>query len=302
VTDVHAPTPLDDRDDDGRDRSTLLLVLGLVAAVLLVVGVVAAIGGKDDDKKVDAAALLSNAPDAVRQAGSAHVAMSMNVKAGTMNMDLHGNGATDFATGTGSFTMSFLGIDIEMVTDGTTTYIHVPDGGKLPGATKPWVSVPNSAMRSGGSFSGMQSATGFLDALRGIGGNIRTVGDEHVNGVDTTHYHVTVRLADAIAAAPEAQRAQARAALEQLDQLGAAEMPVDVWITDDGIPVRQVMTFEGSNGVSALAGMQMKVTVDLSDFGAPVKVDVPPADQVQAIDPSEIGSLFGGLGAQMPAA
>jgi hypothetical protein len=303
VTDVYAPPPIEDRDDDeGPGRSTLLLVLGLVAALLLVVGVVAAAGGKDDkDKNVDAAALLLGAPDAVREAGSARLSMSMSMKASGVSIDLRGDGVTEFATGKGSFTMSVLGIDMEMVSDGTTTYIHVPDGGKLPGATKPWVSVPNEAMKAGGSFSGLQSATGMLDALRGIGGTIRTIGDEQINGVDTTHYNVVVRLADAIAAAPEAQRAQAQAALEQLDELGASEMPVDVWITDDGIPVRQVMTFDGSSGVSALAGLKMKMTIDLSDFGAPVNVDVPPADQVQAIDPAELGSLFGGPGG-LPAA
>jgi hypothetical protein len=227
--------------------------------------------------------------------------MSMSMKASGISIDVRGDGVTEFATGKGSFKMSILGVDLEMVSDGTTTYIHVPDGGKLPGATKPWVSVPNDAMKAGGSFSGLQSATGMLDALRGIGGTIRTIGDEEVNGVSTTHYSVVVRLADAIAAAPEAQRAQAQAALQQLDQLGASEMPVDVWITDDGIPVRQVMTFDG-NGVAALAGLEMKVTVDLSHFGEPVTVDVPPADQVQAIDPTELGSLFGGINTGVPAA
>ncbi|MEN3273143.1 MAG: hypothetical protein V7636_1904 [Actinomycetota bacterium] len=299
MTDVYAPPPTADLDDDpGPGRSTLLLVLGLVAALLLVVGVVAAIGGKDDsDKKVDAAALLSGAPDAVREAGSARISMSMSMKASGVSIDVRGDGVTDFTNGKGSFTMSILGIDLETVSDGTTTYIHVPDGGKLPGATKPWVSVPNAGMSAGGgSFSGLQSATGMLDALRGIGGTIRTIGDEKVNGVGTTHYNVVVRLADAIAAAPESQRAQAKEALDQLDQLGASEMPVDVWITDDGIPVRQVMTFDGASGVSALAGLKMKVTVDLSDFGAPVKVDIPPADQVQQIDPAQLGSLFGGPG------
>jgi hypothetical protein len=46
----------------------------------------------------------------------------------------------------------------------------------------------------------------------------------------------------------------------------------------------------------------MKVTVDLSHFGEPVTVDVPPADQVQPIDPSELGSLFGGINTGVPAA
>jgi len=296
VTDVFAPPPVVDDVPPGPERSTLTLVLALVSALLLVVGVAAVIAGKGDpEKKVDAAALLSNAPDAVRQAGSARITIALSMKASGFSVDMRGEGVTDFKDGRGSFTMSVLGHQMEMRNDGTTTYIRVPDGTSVPGITKPWVSLASSTLKPGASFSGPESATGLLDALRGIGGEIRTIGQEKVNGVDTTHYAVVVRLADAVAAAPEAQKAQAEQGLQQLDQLGATEMPMDVWITDDGIPVRQVMTFDGPDGIAAMAGLKMKMTVDMTDFGEPVTVDVPPADQVQPIDPTQLSSIFGGM-------
>lgn len=269
------------------------LVLGLVAALLLVVGVVAVIGGKGDDgKKVDAAALLSGAPDALRNAGSARTTMSMSIKAGGVSINTEARGVTEFATGRGTFSMSLFGTQIEMRNDGTNIYIRVP-AGSSPSVSKPWISLPVGTMTTGPtSLGGADSTTAYLDALRGVSGAIETVGSEKVNGVDTTHYHTVVRLADAIAKTPEAMRAQAEAGLKQLDQMGLTEMPVDVWMSDDGLPIRQVMTFDAPTGVGALAGMKMRLQVDLSDFGTPVEVEIPPADQVQPIDPSQFGSLF----------
>lgn len=280
-----------------RSRRPVALVLAVVAALLLVVGVVVAAAGKDDGTSTkDPLALLSAAPDAVRDAGSAHIALSMTMKAAGMDIAIDGSGATEFATRRGTFRMSVLGIDIEMVTDGTTLYAHVPDGGTLPGATKPWVAVPASSVQGQAAFGSADSATGFLDALRGVGaGDIREVGTEEVNGVKATHFHTTVNLKDAIAAAPEAQRAQVEQGLQSLEQLGATEMPVDVWITSDGLPVRQVMTFD-AKGEGVMPALAMKVTVDLTDFGAPVEVKIPPADQVQHLtDATQLGQLFGGL-------
>ena len=299
MTDVYAPPPVEDRDDEGPNRSTLLLVLGLVAAVLVLVGVLAAVGGKDDKgKSVDATALLRGAPDAVRDAGSARVSMSMKMHAAGTDISFTGSGVTEFKTGRAHFTMSVLGHEVEMLSDGTTLYIHA-DG--TPGASKPWVSVPTGRFQGQASLGSVDSAAGFVDSLRGIGAHdVQQLETTEVNGVKATHFRTTVSIADAIAAAPEAQRAQAQRSLQQLEQLGAATMPVDVWVTDDGLPVRQVMTFD-TKGAGLLPAVGVELQVDLSDFGKPVDVQVPPPDQVRSIDPTQIGSLFGGLG-QQPAA
>jgi hypothetical protein len=295
VTDVFAPPPvIDDRDDGGPGRSTMQLVLGLVAALLLVVGVAAVIAGKDDgDTHLDAAALLSNAPDAVRDAGSARVAMSMTAHATGTEISFRGDGVTEFRTGRAHFTMSVMGSKVEIISDGSTMYLHT-DG--MPGSSKPWVSAPVSQLQGQTSFGSVDSAAGFLDALRGIGANsIQQLETAEVNGVEATHFRTSISIADALAAAPEAQRAQAEASLQQLEALGASRMPVDVWVTDDGLPVRQVMTFDAKSG-GIMPAVSVELRVDLSDFGKPVDVDVPPPDQVQAIDPTQIGSMFGGTG------
>jgi hypothetical protein len=278
-------------------KRPVALVIAVVAALLLVVGVVVAVAGKDDGGSTkDPLALLTAAPDAVRDAGSAHIAMSMTMKAAGMDIDIHGDGATEFATHRGTFRMSILGTDIEMITDGSTLYAHIPDGGTLPGTTKPWVAIPAMSVQGQASFGSAESATGFLDALRGVGaGEIDEVGTEDVNGVKATHYHAVVDLKDAIAAAPEAQRAEAEQGLQSLEQLGATEMPIDVWITSDGLPVRQVMTFD-AKGEGIMPAMSMKIAVDLTDFGAPVELTIPPADQVQQLtDATQLGQLFGGV-------
>jgi hypothetical protein len=301
VTDVYAPPPTDDRDDDGPGRTTLHLVLGLVSALLLVVGVVAAVAGKDSsDKRVDAATLLSNAPDAVRHAGSARVSMSVKATGAGMDLSFGGSGVTEFATRRADFTMSMLGTKVEIVSDGTTMYFHA-DG--VPASSKPWASVPLQQFTGQASMGSVDSAAGFVDALRGIGANdIQQLETTEVNGVEATHFRTSISIADAIAAAPPAQRAQAEQSLQQLEQLGAGRMPVDVWVTDDGLPVRQVMTFDAKSG-GLMPAIGFEVRIDLSDFGEPVEIHVPPADQVQPIDPAQLGSFFGGGAAeQQPAA
>jgi len=67
--------------------------------------------------------------------------------------------------------------------------------------------------------------------------------------------------------------------------------------SSDGLPVRQVITFDAPAGGGLLGGMSMKMTIDFTDWGTPVDVQVPPADQVQRVDdPSKLGQLFGGAG------
>ena len=108
-----------------------------------------------------------------------------------------------------------------------------------------------------------------------------------IRGVDTTHYQATLDLGKAI------DRAEVPPALrEKLEQLltpqgaDAPKLPADVWVDGDGL-VRRIRlhldlgSFLGAagNGDSA-AAPSMTVSMDLYDFGAPVNVVAPPADQV----------------------
>ena len=292
VTDLYAPVEPQPDEPAPRKRRTVPLIVGVVAATLLVVGIVVAASGSDDsDTKVkDPIALLSSAPDALRDKGSAHLKATMAMQVAGHDVSFVMDGATEFATNRGTFTMSVFGQTFDFVSDGETVYVHLPE--MLRGSsTAEWVAIPAKA----GGFTGtMDSTTGFLEALRGVAGDVREVGTEDVNGVSTTHYQATIDLQKALDAVPDAQREQARAGL---DQLGTGSMPVDVWLSSDGIPVRMVLTMDAPQGAGLLGGSTMRMTLDLTDFGAPVDVQVPPEDQVQRMDdPSKLGGMFGGAG------
>lgn len=293
----HGSEPYAIPDVEKREGRTIWgALVAVLAATVLLAGLLTALSGDDDKEEIDSRALLSGAPDALREAGSARMTMKMSFGGGGFNMELGGEGLVDFATGAGTFTMNVMGQQIEMRTDGETMWMKLPDMGPGSPITAPWIGMPAEQFESGQlGVGGMDSAAGMLDALRGIGSEPEVVGAEEIDGLEVTHYHAVVDLQKAIAAAPEATRAQAEAALEQLTSAGATDMPVDVWITDDGLPVRQVMTWAPKGVAGMPEGMSMEVRIDYGDFGTSVDVEPPPADQVQTIDPTQLQQLLGGV-------
>ena len=80
---------------------------------------------------------------------------------------------------------------------------------------------------------------------------------------------------------PEEQRAQVEAALEQLGDLGDAEIPVDVWIDGDDLPRRMRMDMGGAvRGPRRARTASMTMTMEFFDYGEPVDIEVPSADEV----------------------
>lgn len=268
-------------------------VVAVLAATVLLAGLLSVLTN-DDVEAVsgDPIALLSAAPDSLAEAGSARMKLTMKFGGGGFSMEMGGEGLVDFDSGAGTFTMSVMGQSFEIRTDGETMWMNPPDMGVGSPFTGEWLAMPAEQFQSNGQIGGgMDSATGMLDALRGVGGEPEVVGTEEIDGVEATHYRAVIDLADAIAAAPEANRARAEAALQQFKTLGATDMPVDVWITDAGLPLRQIVTWSGD-----MAGQQMsmEMRIDFSDFGTPVVVEPPPADQVQTVDPAQLQQIFGG--------
>jgi hypothetical protein len=81
-------------------------------------------------------------------------------------------------------------------------------------------------------------------------------------------------------------------------------VPVDVYVDADGHLRRMTMdldlgSFAGAAGVSGASGVPvptMAMSLDLYDFGAPVKVEAPPADQIISLKDfgQSGGGMFGG--------
>jgi hypothetical protein len=159
----------------------------------------------------------------------------------------------------------------------------------LPGS-KPWIRIDMQKLgeRIGLDFgalmqSGQSNPTQQLDYLRSVSGDLEELGNETVGGVETTHYRGTVDLDDYEQLVPKDQRESIRKTIEQLEKSmgGRSRYPVDVWV-DSADQVRR-LAFEMKSDTSqgtATTSMQM----DLSDFGAPVHVELPPASQTIDFD------------------
>lgn len=138
------------------------------------------------------------------------------------------------------------------------------------------VDVDLSALTQGQSAD----PTSGLGMLRGAD-SVTTVGTETVRGVDTTHYHLVVNIDKALAQAPAAQRD----ALGKLVNLYTVHtFPMDVWLDSDGRVRRVTESIDSANirnpaGVPPAFKGVLTVTYEMYDFGAPVNVQVPPADQ-----------------------
>jgi hypothetical protein len=159
-------------------------------------------------------------------------------------------------------------------------YVHI-DGGLgrptfLP-AGKSWakLDVRRALGKLGVSLAqlGVGGGQSPVDGLTWLGGSkhARKLGTETIDGVPTTHYRVTVDVKDALAKATPNQREALKRLLRFARQQGVepASTRSDVWIGDDGL-VRRMTQKLGPFG---------SVTTTFSDYGTPVHIEAPPADE-----------------------
>ena len=120
-----------------------------------------------------------------------------------------------------------------------------------------------------------------LDYLKAVAGAIETVGTDEVRGVSTTHYRTNVDLTKYAKLVPEAQREQLSSMLDQLvRQTGLRQIPVDVWVGEDGLvrklEMTMTMTEPGTNQTAAAS-----MSYEMFDYGKPVHITLPlPAETV----------------------
>ena len=164
---------------------------------------------------------------------------------------------------------------ISFVGEGSVLYVQTPVG--LGGAVR-WAKI--DAGELSGATGGLPSGTNPLDSfdqLQAVGREIEDLGEEEVRGTTTTRFRTALDPAKILAQLPEERRAAAEATLGQM-----SEIPVEVWLDDEDRPRRQRMQFALPDGGS------MSITIEAFDFGKPVVIELPPADQVV-----EGGGLFG---------
>jgi hypothetical protein len=272
-------------------------------------------GDPSDDGGVSTGNALARAAVSTTDAGSAHMTMTITMSLpGAGDVAIAADGVSDFANGNSRMTMDMgalfsklpmsvapgAGSDfaVEMrVVDGTI-YVHYPEALAQFMGGKPWLSISGGdELKQLGSNSfgplGQADPRQYLEYLATVSSGVEQVGNEKIAGVDTTKYHAVVQFDKALDQVPQSTLDQLgideQALAAQLDAMHGvvgSEMPVDVWIDNDGRLRRMRMDM-------SVAGEKMSVEMNLDQYGIPVDVAAPPADEVTDMR-SMLGNLSGG--------
>jgi len=202
------------------------------------------------------------------QASSEHVDLKGVVTEPGTTFALTGSGDFDNAKKLAQLTIhaNLQGLDMQIdgVMDGTTVYFKSPIFAAALPAGKSWLKLDlEKAGQAGGvdlsQLLGQDPAQAFAQLQ--ASGRVTKVADETIDGVDTTHYRGRIDPAKL----PQAAKIKALA--------NAKYGPYDVWIgKDDGLVHRVKSSYTAQ-------GRGVALTMNFSDFGKDVSVDVPPADE-----------------------
>jgi hypothetical protein len=165
-------------------------------------------------------------------------------------------------------------------------------------ATVRWLSLdPNDAAGADPSALSQSQVdpAGQLAFLAAVSDDVRTIGDEPVRGVATTHYAATIdRVLDSRG---EARMTALRTKLAQLrSTVGARGLALDVWLDHDGRVRRIVVSVPLAPRSGAVAtdhlgsDAMMRIQGDFYAFGTAVRVAAPPQSQTRRYGTLRIGS------------
>ncbi len=284
---THEAITLEARRAGGRRRVTLVAaVVGAAALIGAVLAVGVSGGGGSGPTRITSPQPLLSAAAATEAARSADVSLVLTVGTTVTNVQ----GSADLSTGNADVTADLpagLGT-AEVLSVGQVAYVRLPPGMQSIFGGKPWVKadlpmvegLAGAQIGVPGLGSGFQFS-GILDWLRGVSGQVTAVGSETIHGDATTHYRAEVDLAKAAASAPAARQSE----LQQAAIAAGQTIPVDIWLDSEGRLRQMTVSFDPAKahlpaGAALDSPGVVVATVDLWNFGAPVNVTPPSADQV----------------------
>jgi hypothetical protein len=176
--------------------------------------------------------------------------------------------------------------NMETVLVNGTMYVKLPGqlAGLLGNTGKPWTKFDlggdNPLSRSLGSTADVAAQADPTKLLQQIAaaGTITKVTHETVNDVPATHYAITVDVAKMVAP----QSGDQSEAME-LQQLGVSTVPFDIWVDSNDLPLR-IVTHVAYAEPGSSQPEQVTITINYTDWGKPVTISAPPADQVASLD------------------
>ncbi len=257
--------------------------------VLPVVLAAAALVGCGSD--ADPLALVQGAAAETTGQGTARMVLTSEAPAPSGEpITAEGEGLLDFeaerarisiSLGEGGAALPGLG-EIETIADGETIYLRIGEQGDALGVDTAWISIDlaRAAEEAAGvdvseltQSQARSDPTQGLALLQGVADEVTEVGEEEVRGEPTTHYRATVDLGRAY------EEAEAVTDPEQfqafIDQFGAEEIEVEVWIDEEGRARRTRYEQPALDGAEPGT-----FTVELYDFGTDETVELPSAEEV----------------------
>ena len=242
-----------------------------------------------------------NAMTAVYEAGTLHEELKMSMSAAGQSLAISGEADLDNEHKRAHMAMDLgmLGGEMEILMDGGVMYMRSP---MFQDAGTDWVSMdpskmdPAAAAQFGGFGAGTTDPSALVGLFAGVF-DVKVSGEQELRGVPTTHYVGTIDLkkvlkgfADVVGKDVDAAtKKQLKAAVKQFESLGMEEkIPFEIWIDAGGLPRRERITMDFGKLVPGAEEASLEMTVDFSDFGKPVDIQIP--------DPSEVTDMTGALG------
>jgi len=266
---------------------SLVALLAVVIALPVLSGC-----GADDTLSPEA---VASAADATVAKGGAKIAMELNATLpGADKLTMSGEGAVDTRTRRGHLTLEAAqapaGIDKEKFTqeivfDKLIIYLRGQALAAVLDKGKRWIKIDiaKAGKEAGLDLSSVmqtgQDPSQSLRLLKAVSDDVKTLGEEDVRGVKTTHYKATIDLEKYPDTVPANDRAAARATIETLTKAtGESKSPVEFWLDEDKLVRRYVQSLSVKTGATKNA---IRQKIEFYDYGAKVDVTIPPAGEVQ---------------------
>lgn len=190
-----------------------------------------------------------------------------------------------------SMNMTAMGTSISEIMTGDKLYMKIPQLSAALGG-KTWGELDLGSLGSlGSAFQSLLDSAKNTDPAQQLqpllaAGDLHKVGTETVDGVQTQHYAGTVDQAalGGMLAAKNLTPAQIAQLKSLMKAGGVTSEAVDLWIDSSGLPVRMMIGSDTASGA-------IKIDMRMSDWGKPVSITAPPADEV-----GDLSSMLGNLG------
>jgi hypothetical protein len=253
-----------------------------------------------------------NAMKAVYEMGTLHQELEMSIAAAGEDLSFSGESDVDNVRKRIDMTMDMgmLGGEMQILMDGGVIYMRSP---VFEDVGTEWVSMdpskmdPAAAAQFGGFGMGTTDPSAYIGLFAGVF-DVKASGEQQLDGISTTHYVGTIDLAKVLEGFSDvvgedvdaATKKQLEMAVKQFSVLGIdKKIPFEIWIDDDGLPRRQRITMDFGDLVPGTEEASMEMTVNFSDFGEPVDIEIPRPSEVTDMTETlaEAGNASGSSGA-----